>query len=105
MTANAVITLDEPVRWGVLLLFDGEVLGNARDLYPSEGAARARAAELRRRFPRHEIRLIRRTVVWTEESPHDPIRPDHSVGVVAHRPARPSPRRAGRRYGGTVEAG
>jgi hypothetical protein len=101
MTGNAVMALDEPVQWGVLMLYDGEVLGNARVLYPSEAAARARAAELRRRYPRHEIRLIRRTVVWTEESP----------GVAARLPvgqgSQPLARRSARagRWCGTAESG
>jgi hypothetical protein len=63
-----VITLDEAPQWGVVLLFDGEVLGNGHVLYPNPTAAQARAAELRSRYPRHEIRLIRREVVWTEEA-------------------------------------
>jgi hypothetical protein len=58
---------DEPVTWAVLVLYDGEVLGNIRDLYTSEPAVRARLAELRYRYPRHDIRAVRRTVVWTEE--------------------------------------
>lgn len=62
-----MITLDDTPQWGVVLLYDGEVLGNSHVLYSNPTAAQARATELRRRYPRHEIRLIRREVVWTEE--------------------------------------
>jgi hypothetical protein len=62
-----VISLDDPPQWGVVLLYDGEMLGSARTLYTNPTAAQARAVELRRRYPRHEIRLIRREVVWVEE--------------------------------------
>jgi hypothetical protein len=66
-SAQSTDVFDEPVKWAVLVLYDGEVLGTLRDLYPSEPAARARAAELRQRYPHHEIRMVRRTVVWTDE--------------------------------------
>lgn len=66
-TALAVAPHEEPVQWAVVMLFDGEVLGSARELFTSGSAVAARAAELRRRFPRHEIRVVRRTVVWTDE--------------------------------------
>jgi hypothetical protein len=64
---EAAAVLDEPEKWAVLLMFDGEVLGTLHELYPSEPAGRAPAAELRQRYPLHEIRMVRRTVVWTDE--------------------------------------
>jgi hypothetical protein len=67
VSAQATAVFDEPVKWAVVVLFDGEVLGTLRDLYPSKPAALARAAELRQRYPLHEIRMVRRTVVWTDE--------------------------------------
>lgn len=68
MSTTVTTVIDEPEQWAVLLVFDGEVLGNAHALYPSQPAAAARAAELRTRFPRHEVRIARRSVIWTEET-------------------------------------
>jgi hypothetical protein len=65
--ATVVVGFDEPEKWAVVRVFDGEVLDTRHDLLPSRPAVRARAAELRELYPSHTIRVLRRTVVWTEE--------------------------------------
>lgn len=62
-----MIALDEPEQWRVVMLFDGEILGESIP-YTSPTSAYKREAELRSRFPRHEVHVIRRTVTWTEET-------------------------------------
>lgn len=69
-TAHASVLLDEltePEQYRVLLCYGGELVG-AGNAILSRRAADLRCAELRARFPRHEIHLVRRTVTWTEEN-------------------------------------
>jgi hypothetical protein len=64
---------EEPTKWAVVMLFDGEVLGSLQKLYTDPNAVHARVAELQDRYPRHEVRVVRRDVTWTEEPGTQPV--------------------------------
>lgn len=58
--------LQEPERWAVSLMYEGVPVA----VYPStsETAALAKAAELRLRYPTHDVQCYRRTVIWEAAS-------------------------------------
>jgi hypothetical protein len=54
--------LEEPDRWAVSLMYESVPVA----VYPnlSEAAAMGKAAELRMRYPTHDVQRYRRTVIW-----------------------------------------
>ncbi|QYN41121.1 hypothetical protein K1T35_48145 (plasmid) [Pseudonocardia sp. DSM 110487] len=66
--STAAAALDEPDKWAVALLYDGEMLGApTRELFTSPRDVQKRKAELRRLFPSHQVIVLRRTVEWIED--------------------------------------
>lgn len=65
---NVITSLDEPVTWVAVAECDGHPLGGRHQLHYSTGGANDEKAALQRRYSNHRVRVVRRTVEWTEET-------------------------------------
>jgi hypothetical protein len=63
---QVVVAMAAPERWAVAVFFQGELLCVCNGTYPDESKARAVAAEKRRMFTQHEVRVYKSETFWTE---------------------------------------
>jgi hypothetical protein len=65
---QAAEALSQPARYAVAIFYEGELLCTCNGTYPDRLRAEKLAAEKRRMFPRHTVRVLRGETTWTEEA-------------------------------------